>query len=331
MAYEKKVDLVLTGQLMPGYVVEQVKLGLAAAFKRSAHEVEQLFAATPYVIKKDLPESQLPSYLKLFAAIGAIVRVDPASSAVALIGAEAFAAQAAPPPAEPVRSEALSVTALESAAASTTGASIAEAAQQLSCPKCGHLQPRRTLCLQCGTDMPRFLQAQREAQEEPAQEATPYAAPQAVVYSASARGLPAVIALSVDGRIGRLRSMAWGIPAILALMIAALILIMGAMSGHVVNMLFGVCALILGCIVLVRVSVLRLHDFGRTGWWVLLYIVPVLNFLLHIALMLVPGDENENEYGPVPEPNTPWVIAGASVIGIIYFFDVVQLLHRHRA
>jgi uncharacterized membrane protein YhaH (DUF805 family) len=44
----------------------------------------------------------------------------------------------------------------------------------------------------------------------------------------------------------------------------------------------------------------RLHDTNKSGAWVLLIIVPILNFFLLLRLMLIPGDKGSNQYGPAP-------------------------------
>jgi uncharacterized membrane protein YhaH (DUF805 family) len=333
MAYEKMVDLVLTGEILPGHNVLDVKARMAATFKRSAAEVEHLFASVPFVVKKDLPESQLATYLEMFKGIGAVVRVEPASSVVALIGTEAAAAvdpagrpRTAPPPftsTEPLGP----ADAPEESSASAIGAGAGSA--EVTCPKCGHVQGPRTLCIQCGTDMPRFRAAQQAA-AEPASAMPQYAAPQAIIYSADHRELPPVIGLSAEGRIGRLRYLAWGIPAVLAFLVAVIVFLLSAASGHVVMMLLGIAAFVAGLVVILRLSLLRLHDLGRSGWWVMLYFVPVINLLLHLALIAVPGDRIQNEYGPVPEANTPLVYVGAALSGLVYLIDLIQVFHlRH--
>jgi uncharacterized membrane protein YhaH (DUF805 family) len=49
------------------------------------------------------------------------------------------------------------------------------------------------------------------------------------------------------------------------------------------------------------VSVRRLHDTNNTGWWILLYWVPVIGLLLLVLISYIdPGDETENRYGPPP-------------------------------
>lgn len=48
------------------------------------------------------------------------------------------------------------------------------------------------------------------------------------------------------------------------------------------------------------VSVRRLHDSGKTGWWLLLGFIPVVGTLILIVLMALEGDHGANRYGPVP-------------------------------
>lgn len=52
---------------------------------------------------------------------------------------------------------------------------------------------------------------------------------------------------------------------------------------------------------MLAVSARRLHDSGRSGWFVLLLFVPLIN-LFCIALLCLPGTPGPNRYGPEPEP-----------------------------
>jgi uncharacterized membrane protein YhaH (DUF805 family) len=49
------------------------------------------------------------------------------------------------------------------------------------------------------------------------------------------------------------------------------------------------------------VSVRRLHDTGRTGWWLLLFIIPLLGALAIVVFMLLNSDPGDNVYGPNPK------------------------------
>lgn len=58
--------------------------------------------------------------------------------------------------------------------------------------------------------------------------------------------------------------------------------------------------LIFGQYAVLAVGAKRLHDLGRTGWWQLLYLLPLINIVLGLALMAGPGKREDNEYGPYP-------------------------------
>jgi uncharacterized membrane protein YhaH (DUF805 family) len=48
------------------------------------------------------------------------------------------------------------------------------------------------------------------------------------------------------------------------------------------------------------VSVRRLHDTGRTGWWILIGLIPLIGFIVLLIFYLQEGDAGDNEYGPPP-------------------------------
>lgn len=53
------------------------------------------------------------------------------------------------------------------------------------------------------------------------------------------------------------------------------------------------------------VSVRRLHDIGRTGWWVLIYLIPVVGFLVLLWWYTRPGEPVANRFGPPPAAPGP--------------------------
>ena len=48
------------------------------------------------------------------------------------------------------------------------------------------------------------------------------------------------------------------------------------------------------------VAVRRLHDTGRTGWWLLIGLVPFIGFFV-LLYFFVLDSENDNPYGPYPK------------------------------
>jgi uncharacterized membrane protein YhaH (DUF805 family) len=50
----------------------------------------------------------------------------------------------------------------------------------------------------------------------------------------------------------------------------------------------------------VAVSVRRLHDTNRSGWWLLVGVVPLLGSLVLLVFALSRGTPSANDYGPDP-------------------------------
>ena len=54
------------------------------------------------------------------------------------------------------------------------------------------------------------------------------------------------------------------------------------------------------------VSVRRLHDTDRSGWWLLVGLVPILGMFAVLAFMVIPGSDQTNRYGGVPSTLAPF-------------------------
>ena len=49
------------------------------------------------------------------------------------------------------------------------------------------------------------------------------------------------------------------------------------------------------------VSIRRLHDIDRSGWWLLLVFVPFLGLIVLLVFMATPGGEMANRFGTSPK------------------------------
>ncbi len=67
-------------------------------------------------------------------------------------------------------------------------------------------------------------------------------------------------------------------------------------SLGIISMLYGLAVLIPG----IAVSVRRLHDTGRSGWWLLISLIPLIGTIVLIIFMVQEGKE-ENDFGPNPK------------------------------
>lgn len=52
------------------------------------------------------------------------------------------------------------------------------------------------------------------------------------------------------------------------------------------------------------VSVRRLHDTNRSGWWLLLWLVPLVGFIAVLVFMCLDSENRNNRFGPNPKDST---------------------------
>ncbi len=51
----------------------------------------------------------------------------------------------------------------------------------------------------------------------------------------------------------------------------------------------------------IAVSLRRLHDIGKSGWWFLIAFIPVIGGIWLLVLVCTDGTPGENNYGPSPK------------------------------
>jgi uncharacterized membrane protein YhaH (DUF805 family) len=74
----------------------------------------------------------------------------------------------------------------------------------------------------------------------------------------------------------------------------------GTMSDSGYGLLSGLYAL---AVVLptIGVAIRRLHDTSRTGWWLLIGLIPIVGFIVLIVFYCIDSDPGDNQYGPNPK------------------------------
>src|SRR5690606_13808528 len=50
----------------------------------------------------------------------------------------------------------------------------------------------------------------------------------------------------------------------------------------------------------IAVSVRRLHDIDRTGWWVLINLIPLIGLIILLFFFVQRGTPGDNRFGPDP-------------------------------
>jgi uncharacterized membrane protein YhaH (DUF805 family) len=56
---------------------------------------------------------------------------------------------------------------------------------------------------------------------------------------------------------------------------------------------------------LLAVGARRLHDTGRSGWWLLMWVIPIIGAIVLIVFWATEGDAGPNDYGPDPMEERP--------------------------
>jgi uncharacterized membrane protein YhaH (DUF805 family) len=144
--------------------------------------------------------------------------------------------------------------------------------------------------------------------------------------------------VSTNGRLGRMRFMAWNMVLALSLVLAIFPMFL---LSTMLKAIFLVMVLIVWLGISLTFIVRRLHDINISGWWVLLVIVlmgvisykmqqsPSVNlmiifllvqFLFWAFLCIKPGDEGMNDYDYPPPPNSTAVLFLA---GLFIFFSAI--------
>lgn len=140
---------------------------------------------------------------------------------------------------------------------------------------------------------------------------SPYAPPRADVAERVPEYAP-LKPFGVEGRIGRLRFLAWsmvlslvtiavvGVFALSALALVSTDSTAGLIVGGILA--FVLCVAFL--IATILISVQRLHDVGWSGWLWLLNLVPFVGSFFPLLLVVLPGSGVANRYGAPPPPNS---------------------------
>jgi len=56
------------------------------------------------------------------------------------------------------------------------------------------------------------------------------------------------------------------------------------------------------------VTVRRLHDIDRSGWWIFINLIPLIGFIVLLVFAVTDGTPGSNRYGPNPKESTARVV-----------------------
>lgn len=305
---EAHYKILFRGELIPGASADAVKNNLAQLFKTDRARIERLFDASEVALKRHLHSDEADRYLAALRCAGVHAHKEP---------------------------EQLQLQLQE-----LTDKPTADQAQ-MNCPKCGHTQPQHEQCSACGIVIAKFLARQAQQAKDVSPPATadsqsPYTPPQAALeMPLESHGELRVF--SVQGRIGRLRYLAWSLVVMVAVAglfgIAAIVAAISKPVGLLLMALLAIAALVIN----VQIGVQRLHDIGMSGWLLLLNLVPVIGVFVPLLMIVIPGKRGPNRYGP-PQPANSLAVKALAALWLLLVIGGVlvaitvpaatQYLHR---
>lgn len=158
--------------------------------------------------------------------------------------------------------------------------------------------------------------AARPASPSPSQDLAPYAPPAARLVEIEPPAQAPRI-LSARGRIGRLRYLVWNIALTTAsacALMAALAWLVHGSSLAWLGLLTAACA---SGLLAILFGIQRLHDIGWSGWLMLVTLLPVIGPLFPLLLLLIPGTQGANRYGPPPTRNGAVLVVAAIAVALL--------------
>lgn len=68
-------------------------------------------------------------------------------------------------------------------------------------------------------------------------------------------------------------------------------------TGGILGALYGLAVLLPG----IALGVRRLHDIGKSGWWLLIVLVPLIGPIILLVFAVMDSQPGDNQYGPNPK------------------------------
>ncbi|MFV0371936.1 MAG: hypothetical protein ACK5JI_09915, partial [Azonexus sp.] len=242
----QRFRILISGRSLSGAPLATLKEAVARTFRLDDAAADKMLCGQPVVVSRNATAEAAEKLIARLRALDLEARSEPLpppaaapadapappaarpASAAPPAGNELFALdpimQTAPPQAQATEKPAAPGTAqpLALVDAATAG----PGAVDTSCPRCGEIQPPRTLCRKCGLDMPRYHAAQQAAAREARAERDMAASTQQTARRASpadSGDRARLLGLGWSGRIGRLDYLAGSCLCIAILGICALL------------------------------------------------------------------------------------------------------------
>jgi uncharacterized membrane protein YhaH (DUF805 family) len=103
---------------------------------------------------------------------------------------------------------------------------------------------------------------------------------------------------------GRSRRKEYWMFILVTFIISVILTILEMALGLEFNENFGILTTLFSLILLIpslSVTVRRLHDTGKSGWWILISLIPLIGGIVILIFTLMDSEPGSNKYGPNPK------------------------------
>lgn len=290
---DTRYKITMDGSLAPGVTADFAQENFARLFKTDVSAVKRLFSGNPTVIKRDISETEADKYIQAMFNAGVIARKEADLAAN------------------------LSLEAIESDTE-------ADNPNRMICPKCETEQAQHEACQNCGIIIAKFNSYQAQAKQAiSATTSSPYASPMALADQDSDE-VGELNIWGIEGRIGRMRYVAWSMVFMFAMLPAVLVCALAFKVSPWLGGLLGIVAGIGAMVVGLQISIKRLHDIGWSGWLLLIGLIPLVGSIFQLLTFVMPGSKGSNRFGAPPPANSKavkvlfWVWIVFLVLGFIF-------------
>lgn len=151
--------------------------------------------------------------------------------------------------------------------------------------------------------------------------ANPYQAPGADISNETSSETYQPKIFTSQGRIGRLRYLAYALASYLVLIPFAIIgaIVTAITSEPQAALVITILGYIPMMIFAFMFAKRRLNDLNQSGWLGLLFLVPIANIGIVLWLLFGKGSQENNKYGPAPRANSTGVKVTACLMIIVPF------------
>lgn len=163
--------------------------------------------------------------------------------------------------------------------------------------------------------------------------ANPYTAPTATVNDTLELGTHTPKLHEFNGRIGRIQYLAFSFLSSLLLMIpmALSMAVMFNAEGNRLVMGIGMVGISIASVYAIAIGIAnmkrRLNDLDKSGWLMLLFFIPLVNFIFALYVIFAKGTEGANNFGAAPsQPTTTQYVLFYLQLGLVVLSVILTML-----